>query len=62
MRGAALSNGIAGYVVKIAGYNTAFLFLAAIAAAGCALFYFAMPETKRNGSPTPLPNQIPATA
>jgi MFS family permease len=59
--GAALSNGIAGYVVKIAGYNTAFLFLAAIAAAGCALFYFAMPETKRNDSPAPLPNQIPAT-
>jgi len=46
--GAALSNGIAGFVVKHGGYNAAFLFLAAIAAGGCALFYFAMPETKRD--------------
>jgi MFS family permease len=45
--GAALSNGIAGFVVKHAGYNAAFLFLAAVAAVGLALFCLAMPETKR---------------
>jgi MFS family permease len=43
--GASLSNGVAGCIVKQAGYNAAFLFLATIAAGGCALFYFAMPET-----------------
>ena len=45
--GAALSNGIAGFVARHAGYNTAFLFLAAVGAVGSALFYFRMPETKR---------------
>ncbi len=44
--GAALSNGLAGFVVKHAGYNNAFLFLAAVAATGSALFYCLMPETK----------------
>lgn len=43
--GAALSNGIAGLVVVRAGYDAAFLFLAAVACAGLALFWLAMPET-----------------
>jgi MFS family permease len=44
--GAFLSNFIAGFVVKNLGYNVGFLILAAIAVAGLALFYLAMPETK----------------
>ncbi len=43
--GASLSMGLAGFVVVAAGYSAAFLVLAAIAAAGLALFWFAMPET-----------------
>src|SRR5580658_8634296 len=42
--GAALSTTLAGVVVVHAGYSAAFLTLAAIAAAGLLLFYFAMPE------------------
>jgi MFS family permease len=44
--GAFLSNFIAGFVVKNAGYDVGFLMLAGIAVAGLALFYLAMPETK----------------
>ena len=43
--GASLSMGLAGFVVVSMGYSAAFLTLAAIAAAGLALFWFAMPET-----------------
>jgi hypothetical protein len=37
--------GVAGFIVVNSGYSAAFLTLAAIAAAGLALFWFAMPET-----------------
>ncbi|KQT99180.1 MFS transporter [Methylobacterium sp. Leaf469] len=43
--GAALSATLAGVIIVSAGYSTAFLALAAIAAAGFALYLFAMPET-----------------
>jgi MFS family permease len=43
--GAASSNAVAGLIVVSAGYNAAFLFLAGLAATGCVLFWFAMPET-----------------
>lgn len=44
--GAALSNTAAGYIVQIAGFDAAFLFLAACALAAFLLFLFAMPETR----------------
>jgi MFS family permease len=43
--GGALSAAAAGFIVVAAGYSAAFLFLAAIAAAGLALFVVMMPET-----------------
>lgn len=43
--GAALSNGVAGYIVDWFGYRAAFLFLAGCAAAAFILFWLAMPET-----------------
>lgn len=43
--GAALSASLAGIIIVSAGYSTAFIALAAIAAAGFALYLFAMPET-----------------
>jgi MFS family permease len=43
--GAALSNSIAGFIVDMAGYNAAFLFLAAVALAALILFWTAVPET-----------------
>jgi predicted MFS family arabinose efflux permease len=43
--GAALSNGLAGVVVQEAGYNAAFLTLAAVAAVALVLLRVAMPET-----------------
>lgn len=43
--GASLSAAAAGYIVVAAGYSAAFLFLAAIAAAGLAGFVLMMPET-----------------
>lgn len=43
--GAALSTGVAGVIVVQAGYSAAFLFLAAVAAIGLALFAMMMPET-----------------
>jgi MFS family permease len=44
--GAALSPGVAGLVLQEAGYNAAFLTLAAIATAAFALLLLAMSETK----------------
>ncbi|MBW4624194.1 MAG: MFS transporter [Brasilonema octagenarum HA4186-MV1] len=44
--GAGLSNLIAGFVVEKAGYNTAFLGLAAIAAVATVIFWMLVPETK----------------
>jgi len=44
--GVALSNFLAGYIVEWAGYQGAFLFLAAVALIGLGLFFFKMPETR----------------
>ncbi|MDZ8030473.1 MAG: MFS transporter [Nostoc sp. DedQUE08] len=44
--GAGLSNVLAGFVVKSAGYNVGFLILAAIAVVALAVFWFCVPETK----------------
>ena len=49
--GAALSNGIAGYIVNAFGYTTAFLFLAACASGAFLLFCFGVPETYRLSAP-----------
>jgi MFS family permease len=43
--GGALSAAVAGFIVVGAGYGAAFLFLAAVAAIGLALFVIMMPET-----------------
>ena len=43
--GAALSNGVAGYIVDWFSYRAAFLFLAGCATAAFILFWLAMPET-----------------
>src|SRR5205085_7403997 len=43
--GAALSNPFAGLIADRAGYNAAFLALAAIAVAALLLFWLAIPET-----------------
>lgn len=55
--GAALSPGIAGLVVQEAGYDAAFLALAAIAAAAFLLVLISLPETqpRLNDTPTGLP-------
>ncbi|MEG4289270.1 MFS transporter [Microcoleus sp. C2C3] len=44
--GASLSNVLAGFVAKNAGYNASFLMLAAIATLALAVFWFLVPETK----------------
>ncbi|WP_339447007.1 MFS transporter [Pseudomonas sp. EA_5y_Pfl2_R50] len=46
--GAALSNGLAGFVVQAAGYNAAFLTLAGIAALALILLALGVPETRRD--------------
>jgi MFS family permease len=43
--GAALSNSVAGFIADKAGFDAAFLFLAAAAVAAFVLFWLAMPET-----------------
>ncbi len=48
--GASLSTVLGGYVSDRFGSNIAFLGLAAVAAAGCALILFVMPETRRTQS------------
>lgn len=45
--GAAFSATLAGVIIVSAGYASAFLTLAAIAAAGFAIYLFAMPETRQ---------------
>lgn len=50
--GAALSSSFAGIIVVKFGYSAAFLFLAAVAACACALFWIAMPETLNSRSST----------
>ncbi len=56
--GAALSAGLAGLVIVSAGYSTAFLVLAGIAALGFCLYLFGMPETKGvvEGTPATVPD------
>jgi MFS family permease len=49
--GAALSSSLAGVVVQQAGYNAAFLTLAAVAALALLLLMLAMPETLRSPAP-----------
>jgi len=58
--GAALSNGLAGFVVQEAGYSAAFLTLAGVAGAAFLLLLTAMPETLRRNTeeeavPCPTP-------
>jgi len=55
--GGALSAATAGFIVVAAGYNTAFLFLAAVAAAGLALFVAMMPETGPDAPPLRTSNR-----
>ncbi len=55
--GGVVSTTLAGLVAARAGYDAAFLTLAAIATAGAALFWLAMPETR----PVPEP-AAPAVA
>ena len=57
--GAALSATLAGLIIVSAGYSVAFFALAAIAAAGFALYLFAMPETRDSGSAAALPAALP---
>ena len=49
--GAALSTSVAGTIVVKASYSAAFLTLGAIAAAGLALYWIAMPETGDSEAP-----------
>lgn len=58
--GAALSTAIAGLIIVAAGYSAAFLFLAAIAAIGLALFVVAMPETGPQHTPQQPAGAVPA--
>ncbi len=48
--GGALSTAVAGFIVVAAGYSTAFLLLAAVAAVAFALFVVMMPETGPNAA------------
>ena len=58
--GAALSNLVAGTVAHLAGYGTAFLMLAGIAAGALTLFALAMPETRHR--PRSSPASAPAAS
>ncbi|MFM9927110.1 MFS transporter [Variovorax sp. H27-G14] len=61
--GAALSNLVAGTVAHLAGYGTAFILLAGIAACALTLFAVAMPETRdRRRAPADAPANAPAPA
>lgn len=60
--GAALSAGVAGFIVVKAGYDAAFLFLAAIAGIGLGLFLAMMPETKPVAAPYKVEARPLATA
>ena len=62
--GAGLSNLLAGFVVKEAGFDAGFLMLAAIAAVGTLFFALAMPETRPREidlAPKSAPFVIPDT-
>jgi MFS family permease len=58
--GAALSNLVAGTVAHLAGYGTAFVMLAGIAAGALTLFALAMPETRHR--PRSSPASAPAAS
>ncbi len=59
--GAALSTGYAGLVVTYAGYDAAFLSLAAIAAVGLVVYLVGMPETQQGATASgPEPLNAPA--
>jgi MFS family permease len=58
--GAALSNSAAGFIVDVAGYWAAFLFLGAAALAAFLLLWIAMPETGRSPASTEGGRQPPA--
>jgi MFS family permease len=62
--GGALSAAAAGFIVVGAGYSAAFLFLAAVAAAGLIGFCAMMPETRRDNADSPASAAaiIPGTA
>ena len=67
--GASLSATLAGVIIVSAGYSTAFLALAAIAALGFVLYFALMPETReavRAGSEPEsgarMPPAVPASA
>ncbi len=63
--GAGLSNLIAGFVVKGAGFDAGFIMLAAIAAVGTIYFALAMPETRSssaNPEVRPSPFVVPEAA
>jgi|SRR5271165_2486443 len=61
--GAALSNSVAGYIVDVAGYSAAFLFLAGCAFAAFLLLWAAMPETgDRRARRVPAWNERKASA
>ena len=47
--GAGVSNVLAGFIVKAAGFNAGFLTLATIAGVGLIFFALAMPETRLQG-------------
>jgi len=48
---------LAGLVVAMAGYGAAFLTLGAVAAAGVAVCWFALPETGRRSAPGATPRK-----
>jgi MFS family permease len=62
--GAALSNGVAGYIVSAFGYSAAFLILSVCALVAVFLFWLGVPETRdmatkamhRTGKPLPNPS------
>lgn len=58
--GAALSSAVAGLIIVKFGYSAAFLFLAAIAAAGLLVFVALMPETRNLPSEEEIPPPGPA--
>jgi MFS family permease len=65
--GASLSATLAGVIIVSAGYSTAFLALAAIAALGFVLYLMLMPETRGGSASEPesdgtLPPAVPASA
>jgi predicted MFS family arabinose efflux permease len=59
--GGSLSNGVAGLIVVTAGYDTAFLALAALAAMALVLVWVAMPET-RGSDQENAANQVAAAS